>query len=238
MVAVASPHASDWLSAIPMGLKLDNNTLRLLAVAVGLRLGTKLCESHTCVCGHLVDPLGRHGLSCRNARGTFPRHSHVNDLIKRALSSAGTPSILEPNGLTRRDGKRPDGMTLYPWTGGKNLVWDYTCRDSMAQSHVSGTAKEAGSAARAAEGAKLALYSELRRDYEVVPVAMETMGSWGPTGLKFIEAIGTRISEATGEKRSKFFLFQAISMAVQRGNVISVLGTAPDTKKMDEIFNL
>ena len=53
-----------------------------------------------------------------------------------------------------------------------------------------------------------------------------------------IEAIGTRISEATGEKRSKFFLFQAISMAVQRGNVISVLGTAPDTKKMDEIFNL
>ena len=56
--------------------------------------------------------------------------------------------------------------------------------------------------------------------------------------VSLISKLIFRISEATGEKRSKFFLFQAISMAVQRGNVISVLGTAPDTKKMDEIFNL
>ena len=34
------------------------------------------------------------------------------------------------------------------------------------------------------------------------------------------------------------FLFQAISLAVQRGNVISVLGTSLDTKKLDEIFNM
>ena len=166
------------------------------------------------------------------------RHSHVNDLIKRALASAETPSILEPNGLCRSDGKRPDGLTLYPWSGGKNLVWDYTCRDTLAQSHVAGTSKEAGSAAVTAEGSKMALYSELTKDYNVIPVAMETMGSWGPTGLKFIESIGSRIADATGEKRAKYFLFQAISVAVQRGNVISVLGTAPDTKKMDEIYNL
>ena len=185
-----------------------------------------------------MDPWARHDLSCKNARGTHPRHSQVNDLIKRALASAGTPSILEPNGLTRSDGKRPDGLTLYPWRGGKSLIWDYTCRDTMAQSHVSGTSKEAGSAAQTAEKTKMSLYSELTRDYDVIPVAMETMGSWGPTGLKFIEAIGDKIAESTGEKRSKYFLFQAISLAVQRGNVISVLGTSPDTKKLDEIFNM
>ena len=108
----------------------------------------------------------------------------------------------------------------------------------MAQSHVSGTSKEAGSAAQTAEKTKMSLYSELTRVYDVIPVAMETMGSWGPTGLKFIEAIGDRIAESTGEKRSKYFLFQVISLAVQRGNVISVLGTSPDTKKLDEIFNM
>ena len=69
-----------------------------------------------------------------------------------------------------------------------------------------------------------------------VAVATETMGSWGPVGLKFIKDIGGRIAEATGEKRSKSFLFQAISIAVQRGNVSSVLGTTPDSKKLDEIF--
>ena len=56
--------------------------------------------------------------------------------------------------------------------------------------------------------------------------------------LKFIQEIGTRIGDATGEKRSHFFLHQAISMAVQRGNVSSILGTAQNVSKMDEIFYL
>ena len=74
--------------------------------------------------------------------------------------------------------------------------------------------------------------------YTVIPVAMETLGSWGPQGLKFIKDIGSRIAEATGEKRSKYFIFQAISMAVQRGNVSSILGTIPDARKMEEVFYL
>ena len=83
-----------------------------------------------------------------------------------------------------------------------------------------------------------ALYNDLVSQYDMVPVAVETLGSWGPSGLKFIEDIGSRISAVTWQKRSKFFLFQAISMAIQRGNVISVLGTTPDSKKLDEIFYL
>ena len=94
--AVASEHSSEWLNAAPvasLGLKLDNNSLR---VSVALRLGTKICESHKCICGQLVDPWGRHGLSCKNAKGTHSRHAHVNDLIKRgkrALASCGVPSM-------------------------------------------------------------------------------------------------------------------------------------------------
>ena len=54
---------------------------------------------------------------------------------------------------------------------------------------------------------------------------METLGSWGSLGKKFITEIGSRIADATGEKRLTYFLFQAISMAAQRGNVASILGT-------------
>ena len=42
----------------------------------------------------------------------FTRHSAVNDIIKRALASACIPSLLEPPGTFRSDGKRADGMSL------------------------------------------------------------------------------------------------------------------------------
>ena len=54
--------------------------------------------------------------------------------------------------------------------------------------------------------------------------------------MKFIKAFGTRIAEATGEKRSTYFLFQSLGMATQRGNVASVLGTVPSVKKLDELY--
>ena len=72
----------------------------------------------------------------------------------------------------------------------------------------------------------------------VQPVAMETLGSWGPSGLKFIQDIGDRIAQHNGDKRSASFLFQAISMAVQRGNIASIRGSVPDTKTLSELYYL
>ena len=71
-----------------------------------------------------------------------------------------------------------------------------------------------------------------------MPVACETLGSWAPAGKKFIQDIGKRIEETTGEKRSTSFLFQAISIAIQRGNAASVAGTIASAKKLDEIYYL
>ena len=31
------------------------------------------------------------------------------------MASAGIPSTLKPSGLSRSDGKRPDGLTSVPW---------------------------------------------------------------------------------------------------------------------------
>ena len=126
--AVSSEHASDWLNAIPipsLGLKLSNIQVK---IACALRLGSNMCHPHSCICGNDVGKLGTHGLSCKKSSGRFARHAQVNDLIKRALTSANYPSMLEPEGISRTDSKRPDGLSLFPWKKGKCLVWDYTCR--------------------------------------------------------------------------------------------------------------
>ena len=69
-------------------------------------------------------------------------------------------------------------------------------------------------------------------------MAVETLGSWGDLSKKFVEDIGCRIASSTGEKRSKSYLFQSISVAVQRGNAAAIMGTLPRGKKLDEIYNL
>lgn len=238
LLAVASENSSDWLHALPvpaLGLKLDDTSMR---IACGLRLGAPLCQPYKCMCGSLVDSSGRHGLSCKNAKGTFPRHQQINDLIKRAMGSAQVSAVLEPPGLCRSDGKRPDGLSLFPWSQGKCLVWDFTCRDTLAPSNVPLTSQEAGKAAVKAQTDKMSHYQELSLNYIIQPVAVETLGSWGPDSLSFVRQIGQRIADNIGDKRSTSYLLQAISMAIQRGNVTSIRGSVPNTKYLHELFYL
>jgi hypothetical protein len=66
------------------------------------------------------------GLSCFKSSGRFSRHTEINSIISRSLTSIHVNSTLVPNGLPRDDGKRPGGMTLVPWIKGQPLVWDVT----------------------------------------------------------------------------------------------------------------
>ena len=79
LLALSVPHSGDWLHALPLsvcGLWMDDETVR---VAVGLRLGAKLCEPHQCPCGTRVESQGTHGLSCRRSAGRATRHHTIND---------------------------------------------------------------------------------------------------------------------------------------------------------------
>ena len=65
------------------------------------------------------------------------------------------------------------------------------------------------------------------------------MGTWGDIGIEFIQDIGKLITDQTGDKRSTSFLFQSISMAVQRGNTTSILGTMRTGEcHLEEIYYL
>ena len=226
LLAATSGNSGDWLNALPvpsLGLLLSESELR---ISVSLRLGADIVHPHACVaCGEQVSSIGIHGLSCRSSAGRIPRHLAANDIIKRALSSANVPSVLEPAGLSRQDGRRPDGLTLIPWSQGKCLVWDFTCCDTVARSHVQRCAQEAGSAANAAEERKLSHYSDLSSSYFFAPVAVETYGSVGTVSSNFIKDLSKRLIVATGDNKSGSYFRQRLSIAIQRGNALAVMGT-------------
>ncbi len=227
--AAAAKSSGDWLKAVPvasLGLKLDD---RSVMVAVGLRLGAAIVAAHVCECGKPVEPNGLHGLSCRKSSGRMMRHQELNDQVLRAIKLAGFPASREPVGLDRGDGKRPDGITLIPWANGKCLAWDVTCPDTFAASHVGTSATEAGQAAKQAEILKCRKYEALARTFTFVPVAIETGGSVGPSASLLISQLGKKIKEKTGDPRESAYLRQRLSVAIQRGNAASVLGTfSPD----------
>ena len=227
LLAAASEHSGDWLHALPIsacGLRLDNEAIR---VATGLRLGCSLCESHQCPCGATTDARGVHGLSCRRSAGRQSRHHYLNDLIWRALTRAGVPATKEPNGLARADGKRPDGLTLVPWREGRTVTWDVTVADTVAESYLSITSTTAGAAAAAAAERKTVKYTELMRHHLFVPIAIETFGPICEEGQHFIREIGKRISSVTSDPRETAFLFQRLSIAIQRFNAVCFAGTFP-----------
>ena len=89
------------------------------------------------------------------------RHNAVNDLIKRALASADIPALLEPKSLSRDDGKRPDGLTVLPWANDRCLVWDFTCPDTLAASHLNRAVVSPGLVANDAGDRKTVKYRTL-----------------------------------------------------------------------------
>ena len=127
--------------------------------------------------------------------GRFARHAAINDIIKRSLDAVKIPNHLEPTGLYLSDGKRPDGTTIVPWKGGKVLVWDATCPDTLAPSYSTLAVSEAGAVADEAERKKKVKYAHLENSHHYfVPVAVETLGVFGSEARSFFKDLGGRIN--------------------------------------------
>ena len=148
------------------------------------------------------------------------RHQQLNDLVTRALISAGIPATKEPVGLLRTDGKRPDGMSLIPWQGGKMLVWDVTVTTTLADSYVSSAARGAGVVAEQAAARKEEKYADLASCYHFLPLAFENMGPMNEGAAQFLQELGSRLTEKSNDGRESFFPFQRVSVLLQRFNSV------------------
>ena len=109
---------------------------------------------------------------------------------------------------------------MVPWEYGKLLVWDVTCIDMFAPSYQAKATSEVGAVAALAESRKRAKYCNMDPSHFFQPVAVETLGTFGPETFTFLKELGYRVKRATGEKRSFSFLIQRMAVAIQRGTVL------------------
>ena len=100
-------------------------------------------------------------------------------------------------------------------------MWDATVVHTCAVSYIG-----AGSVRPASEQAakrKIQKYQGLLFQ----PVAMETLGSFNQSALEFLSEFGRRLFVIVGDRRETAFLFQRLSICVQRFNSTAFNGTFP-----------
>ena len=209
-----------------MWRRLNDESLR---VAVGLRLGSELCHSFHWICGSVVDSLGTHALSCKGNPGRFQRHHLINDIVWRAVQKAGFPSVKEPHGLVRMDGKRPDGLTLISWREGGCAIWDVTVTDTVTTSYLVISSSITALAAEVEAKRKEAKYIEICLSSPFFLIAFETLGPISEAGSTFISSLGHRIWLVTDDPRDTFLLLQPFSVAVQRFNAVNFTNSFSNT---------
>jgi hypothetical protein len=198
--------SGDWINSLPsnsLGLCLTDEQFR---ISCGLRLGAPVSSTQPCLCGAMIDSLGNHQLVCPRLCARLARHSMCNEIIKESLRTANIPSTLEPIGLLRSDGRRPDGVTLIPFRNGKSVAWDFTCVNRLATSHINCGVQPGTIVANNAEARKTAHYIDLPPNYVFHPIAIEAQGGIGDNSWQFLRVLASRIERVTEDKRSFFFV--------------------------------
>ena len=153
------------------------------------------------------------------------RHSQLNDIIWRAVKKTKTRASKEPIGLLRVDGKKPNDVTLTPWSRGKQLACDVTVTDTYAASHIQATLTSAIANAEKSATNKTTKYSNLTATHLFISIAVETRVVWCSKSTQFIEELGKQIAAITNEPLETIYLFQRLSVTLQRGNAVTFHNT-------------
>jgi len=67
---------------------------------------------------------------------------------------------------------------------------------------------------------KLMKYSNFPTNLIFQPIAVENLGAFSSLSSDFISALGHKTSSVSGEERETSFLFQCLSVALQRFNAV------------------
>ena len=119
--------------------------------------------------------------------------------------SADVPTRLKPKPLAQHNDRRPDGLSLMPWSNGRCLAWDFTCPDTLAPSHLNTAITGQGAVAIEAEAKKKSKYAGLLPTFDFISTVVKTLGSLGDEAYAFLHQLGRRIMSVTGERRATSF---------------------------------
>jgi len=96
---------------------------------------------------------------------------------------------------------------------------------TYAESHNGSTASKPGAAANKTAQNKIDKYAILASTHIFYPFAVETAGTWYHMAIELTQEIGRRITAITEDTKETTFLFQRLTLAVQRGNAVSFHNT-------------
>ena len=96
--------------------------------------------------------------------------------------------------------------------------------DTLADSYLAPTSMTAAAAAELAAIRKEAKYFELLSLLHFVPLAFESLGPIGSKAMNFLKELYRRITLAMDNPLENAYLFQCLSVALQRFNAVCVLG--------------
>ena len=69
--------------------------------------------------------------------------------------------------------------------------------------------------------------------------AVEILGPWGPEAMSLYKDLAKRLFDSLGDQRAGSYFGKRIRMAIQRGNIASLLGTFPiDFNDLGSVFYL
>jgi len=92
-----------------------------------------------------------------------------------------------------------------------------------ADSYVTTAARVVGSAAKGATVRKSAKYIDIETNYMFQPIALESLGPINAPGCAFLSKLGRKLSTQSGDDTETSFLFQRLSVLIQRFNAILLL---------------
>eukprot|EP00969_Alexandrium_andersonii_P349654 15431538-Alexandrium_andersonii.AAC.1 len=201
--SAATPEGSKWLDGPgeddePMTDPAARDSLRRRMALPAL---TKSNSTGSCQhrrndgqpCGDPLDPEGHHGCSCAVGGGTGRRHDAIRDRIARRIALSTGAAVHKEQYIPSLDAVNRQGVVrrgradLVVARAGKTYMIDLTIATPWSTNAASERAasRHPGWAAQKAE-------DEKRRRYPggvITPLAIETGGRWGRSGLAVLRAI-------------------------------------------------
>ena len=102
----------------------------------------------------------------------------------------------------------------------------------IAESYVARAASEAGAAAEMAATRK-EKYVDLGARYFFEPIAVEALVFFNASARVLLDDLGRRITSSSGEARGTSFLYQRVSVLIQRYNAVLQHDSLPTTDRTD-----
>ena len=179
------------------------------------------------------DELGDHALHCRDDHGMKTgRHDRIRDAIFTAAQRASLNPQKEMPGLIPGTLSRPADIFIHNWVDRRKIPFDVSVTSPTQDAVLLRAADHPGAAIEARKQSKNRAHFENCRAQGVYfqALVVETFGGWDSDALSFLKELGRQEARRWGKDSALGikYLFQRLSIALQRGNAALLIDRDPE----------